>query len=588
MSSGISAPFRDLQEKAISLFQSEAWGDLFALLRPILDPVESSPLWALQYGGAAAFHLGKLDEAELLLRKAMNVNPAEGWVSYFLGRVKLKQGLLASAISFLRQSVNSLPHEHWPVFFLLDALVRQGDSGSAQPFVNRLLPFKGELLGFEDLYQLWLNQSWCATGGIPSHGVMAWLVQLRPSEFLLLGWSSAADLTINLEGQIEEGAASREASYVHALPLERFPISEGHGWACLWQGAPPQHGWMLHGCVQQPKVLNLSQHSWSAAARMLIACLEQWGLADFAFSACLKSWLGAALSRLMPSTDQQLSLPIGTQVRHISGTMIDSPEISIILTVDDSWMSLRAQLMSFSQEALLQSQCVDVIIVLNNPSLLKDCSQWLDAFAATLDFPVRVAIHPTTFGQSRAWMTGALLATGHRLLMMRSNALSRNPGWLEMLQQELDRSKTTALVSPLIVDSCGAVLGGKIFFEDDPFHPTLPKLSISGRGLCWSAGMDPTPAPVVCSHAWLLDRSVFLKLGGFSGYMLNDDYLPLLFCLRLRHAGYHSYLLPSVQMVEGVHPKLWPKSLSPANSPSLQQLVDLVDRWLLLKLSEQF
>ena len=78
-------------EQVQQLFQQKKWLDLYALVSPLCESSESAPLWALQYGGTAAFYLGEMDKAESWLLMAYEARPQEGWTAFFLGRLELQE-----------------------------------------------------------------------------------------------------------------------------------------------------------------------------------------------------------------------------------------------------------------------------------------------------------------------------------------------------------------------------------------------------------------------------------------------------------------------------------------------------------------
>ena len=570
-----------LLNSAQALFQSEAWEKLANLLAPLLRSPSQSPLWALQYGGAAAFHLNRLAEAESLLHKAFQVNPAEGWVSYFLGRLKLKQGVLDQAITYLRRSVQSLPQERWPLFFLLDALLRQGDCISSQPLISRLLPYKAQLSGFDRLYHLWLSQSLRLAEPLPPHGLILLSIHLNDGNWLLLGWSSAENLEIDQSGRIEACVTPQVQSNI----AQRFPISDGYGWIFQWSGYPPRAGWSLHGYTQDPQILDLTKLSWPCSALTLIQSLHQFGLAEQAWSSCLNSWLGDALTKLVPTRPSAPCLPLGSRVIQISDKVIDSPTVSIVLPLSHRWQRIRAHLMLLSHEPLVRSGNVELIIVLDDPSVSEELIQWLSRFASVFEVPIRLVLHPASMGLSQAWTSGSLQALGDSLLLLQSDVFPQKPGWLTKLEGELRRDEKIVLVSPLIIDPCGALMMGELV-KSNQDHNGLFKVSVSGKGFHREGSEQSSLMSLFSAGVWMLDRKRFVELGCLSSWLIDESDSGLYFSIRLQQAGFMALLVPAVQFVQGSHPQIYPKqsSVAPSSDSSVESFVKVVNQWLALRL----
>lgn len=564
-----------LLEQAQQLFQQESWNDLLSIVEPLCSDIPDVPLWALQYGGAAAFHLADFDLAERWLEQAYVACPDEGWTSFFLGRLQLQRGRYGRAIALLEASSALLPDQLWPRFFLLEACLAQGDWMRGLDSLRRLLPEEHSLPGLPQLRQRWLA---LASPTPPPVGVLFLALKLSSDRWLLLGWSTAPALQIQLA---DAAITSVESASAPAEGLEFIPCfagTNGRGWALLWRGTPPAGGWSMDGALQRPRQLDLSTMSWPASARRLLTCVNQeLGVRDRELGDCFEAWLGPALQVLSPVQGSAANLAPGSECLLVGGGAPQDPRFSVVLPLYGRWDFLRAHLMHLAAEPLAREGQLELIVVLDDPTLHDIVLDWCTTQAEVFGLPFRLVLHPCNLGFAQACNSGAVVAKGQWLVLLNSDVFPRTNGWLERLQGRLEKHRGTALVAPLLLYPDGSLQHGGM---EAVSHPRWPGLSLNnhpGKGLPWSGGKRSREQPLLSAAVWMLKRQQFLELGGLRCDLIKGDFEDSAFCHRLRQEGLASCLVPDVVMIHAERQSMAGREQT--HDP-LQQLTVLANAWL--------
>ena len=563
-------------EQVQQLFQQKKWLDLYALVSPLCESSESAPLWALQYGGTAAFYLGEMDKAESWLLMAYEARPQEGWTAFFLGRLELQRGRWSRAIDLLEVSSHALSDQPWPRFFLVEACLTEGDWLRALYPLRCLLPDESSLPGLNRLRKQWMALATRAGAEVPPLGVLSWSLRLSADQWLLLGWSTAPALAMHLA----VGAISPLGSQL--LPTDqslipRFAGAEGQGLVWLWQGDPPPKGWSIDDVPQRPQQLDLDAMPWPASANKLLNCVHQLGIRDRDLECSFQAWLGPSLQILAPSDGHAPCVAPGSQCLQVGGSRPDKPQISVIIPLYRRWDFLRAHLMHLAAEPLARQGLLELVVVLDDPALESDLVNWCATHAEAFGIPFRLLLHQANFGFAQACNSGAVEAHGRWLVLLNSDVFPRTLSWLERLQAELEQHKGTALVAPLLLYPDGSLQHGGMTAMSHPRWPGLMLNSHPGKGLAWHGGEDSFEQPLLSAAVWMLDRERFLALGGLRRDLIQGDFEDSAFCHRLAREGLSARLVPEVVMVHAERQSLLGRQDS---VDSQRQLTVLANAWL--------
>jgi GT2 family glycosyltransferase len=251
-----------------------------------------------------------------------------------------------------------------------------------------------------------------------------------------------------------------------------------------------------------------------------------------------------------------------------------SPAVSIIVPLYRRLDLLEYQLSQFVHHPEISS--AELIYVLDSPELDKDLAAQASQLFRLYEVPFRVVTMERHAGFGPANNTAAALARGRLLLLLNSDVLPDAQGWLGAMQTFYDS-----------VEGIGA-LGPKLLFEDDSLQHAGMYFDVWHEGR--SAGQWTTfhyfkglnrdlpvanvsrPVPAVTGACLMIEKELFLDVGGLPEIYILGDYEDADLCIRLIEAGRENWYLPDVELyhLEGQ-----------SYDESDRSLTNTTNRWLL-------
>lgn len=229
------------------------------------------------------------------------------------------------------------------------------------------------------------------------------------------------------------------------------------------------------------------------------------------------------------------------------GSPPSAPEVSVIIPLYRRMDFLEHQLAQFVHDPELHA--ADLIYLLDSPEMAEGMSDQAAALSELYRIPFRFAVMQTNAGFAGVNNMGASLARGRRLLLLNSDILPDQPGWLGRMTRFYDAHP-----------KAGA-LGAKLLFEDDTLQHAGLFFRRDARTGLWEnqhyfKGLDRRlPAanvtrmvPAVSAACLMIDRELYQQLGGLRGTYVQGDYEDSDLCQRLRDAGREIWYLPEVEL----------------------------------------
>jgi GT2 family glycosyltransferase len=301
--------------------------------------------------------------------------------------------------------------------------------------------------------------------------------------------------------------------------------------------------------------------------------------------------LGAHVAPALTRLQQRLSesTEIATVDQH--GTPPEDPEVTIVVPLYRRTDYLEHQLAQFVHDPEIRR--ADLIYVLDSP----EEATRLRRFAAHLHdlygVPFRLAVLSTNAGYSTANNLGASLARGRKLLLLNSDVLPAQPGWLSRLTAFYDTNPRIGALAPKLLYEDDSIQHAGLYFEHNAEVG-------SGGGATWSnehfykglqSRFEPAnvsrAVPAVTGACLLIDAELFRSLGGLRGIYVRGDYEDSDLCLRLREQEREAWYLADVELyhLEGqsyptperaaasrynqwLHSDLWSATLSELEGPA--------------------
>jgi GT2 family glycosyltransferase len=237
------------------------------------------------------------------------------------------------------------------------------------------------------------------------------------------------------------------------------------------------------------------------------------------------------------------------EIQHVDqfGESPADPIASIVVPLYKRVDFLEQQLAQFVLDPELRK--ADLIYVLDSP----EDAVYLRAFALQLyrlyRVPFRLATLTRNGGFSVANNLGASLARAPLLLMLNSDVLPEEPGWLGRLVSFYDSTARVGALSPkLLYEDDTLQFAGLYFDRPEGTHLWSNEHFFKGLHRNLAAANEARPVPAVTGACLLISLELFRELGGLRGAYVQGDYEDSDLCLRLAEAGYESWYCPDVAL----------------------------------------
>jgi GT2 family glycosyltransferase len=223
------------------------------------------------------------------------------------------------------------------------------------------------------------------------------------------------------------------------------------------------------------------------------------------------------------------------------------PEVSIVVPLYQRSDLLQHQLASFADDRDLHK--ADLIYLLDSPELADSLFAIAGDLHEIYRVPFRIAEASRNGGFSVANNLGASLAGGRLLLLLNSDVLPAEPGWLRRLADFHDSNPRIGAVGPKLLFDDGTLQHAGLYWRRPVRYAAWENAHyFKGlhRGL--RAANVTRRVPAVTAACLLISSDVYRELGGLRSIYIQGDYEDSDLCLRLRAAGYETWYLPDVEL----------------------------------------
>lgn len=327
-------------------------------------------------------------------------------------------------------------------------------------------------------------------------------------------------------------------------------IPEETGFVC-WAPLPTTPGstWLIElRRPQQPSQwLRLPDYRSTLSGVALVRDVLSWvpqpqRLRPYLY-ALFDAHLGPALTVLAPivSAARQHRLSVLE-----FGAPVSQPQVSVLVPLYKRYDFMRHQLAQFADDPDFQR--VDLLYLIDDPGIFTETLDLASAIQELFGIPFRIAHAGANLGFAAINNLGAQLARAEHLLLLNSDVIPLQPGWLGILLEQLHRLPEAGAVAPLLlfaegaVQHAGMVIGG---------HPKFPGFMFNlhpGKGQYWSGPDQPIEQDMLTAACLLLRSADYWACNGLDeGYRIGDFEDGDL-CLALRQRGKHLYLVPTARL----------------------------------------
>lgn len=249
------------------------------------------------------------------------------------------------------------------------------------------------------------------------------------------------------------------------------------------------------------------------------------------------------LAPALREVEQRLGKTVEVKRTRDYGLPQHAPLVSIVIPLYKVLDFLRFQLSGMATDPWLMENA-ELVFVLDSPEIQDETEHLLGGLHLLHGLPMRLVVMNRNGGYARACNTGARMARGSMLVMLNSDVVPCEPGWVQ------------TLIQPIMSGAFGAV-GPRLIFEDRSLQHAGLYFGRDQRGIWLNhhfyKGMpsDYVPAqhartvPGVTGACLVTSRDIYESVGGFTEDYIIGDYEDSDLCLKIRRAGFEIGYEPS-------------------------------------------
>lgn len=249
------------------------------------------------------------------------------------------------------------------------------------------------------------------------------------------------------------------------------------------------------------------------------------------------------LAPALREVEQRLGKTVEVKRTRDYGLPQHAPLVSIVIPLYKVLDFLRFQLSGMATDPWLMENA-ELVFVLDSPEIQDETEHLLGGLHLLHGLPMRLVVMNRNGGYARACNTGARMARGSVLVMLNSDVVPCEPGWVQ------------TLIDPIMSGAYGAV-GPRLIFEDKSLQHAGLYFGRDQRGIWLNhhfyKGMpsDYMPAqqartvPGVTGACLVTTRDLYESVGGFTEDYIIGDYEDSDLCLKIRRAGFEIGYEPS-------------------------------------------
>jgi len=258
--------------------------------------------------------------------------------------------------------------------------------------------------------------------------------------------------------------------------------------------------------------------------------------------------LAPALTRLQRRLSESVEIELVDQ----HGIPPEDPEVTIVVPLYRRTEYLEHQLAQFVHDPEIRR--ADLIYVLDSPEEAARLRRLAGHLHDLYGVPFRLAILSANAGYSTANNLGASLARGRKLLLLNSDVLPAQPGWLSRMVDFYDAHPQVGALAPKLLYEDDSIQHAGLHFErnaaDDGAGAGTWANEHFYKGL--HRRFEPADVsravPAVTGACLLIDTELFRDLGGLRGIYVRGDYEDSDLCLRLREHEREAWYLADVEL----------------------------------------
>jgi GT2 family glycosyltransferase len=251
--------------------------------------------------------------------------------------------------------------------------------------------------------------------------------------------------------------------------------------------------------------------------------------------------ISPALTTLQLRRNRDIYIDIAAEM----GEQPINPQVSILVPLYGRIDLLEHQMAQFADDPELHAS--ELIYVLDSPELKSDLLTVAEGLFRLYRLPFKILVLSENAGFSTANNIAASRARGRLLLLLNSDVLPTEAGWLSKLTDFYHALDKPGALGPKLIYEDNSLQHAGLYFEHVPgsdvwmnehyykgLHSDLPAANIA------------RPVPAVTGACLMIDAKLYATAGGLSGMYIQGDYEDSDLCLRLSQSGHENWYFPGV------------------------------------------
>ncbi|OAQ19867.1 glycosyltransferase family 2 protein [Thermosulfurimonas dismutans] len=282
---------------------------------------------------------------------------------------------------------------------------------------------------------------------------------------------------------------------------------------------------------------------------MRIVLNKTYELCGHAVSRIKLPHLFEVMHEVFSSKNTGFSENIAPEYRNF-GMVSDDPEISLIIPLYGRFDFLKHQLAHFCRDRIFKDRRIEIIYVIDDPQIIEDTLNSCEWIYRLFALPFRLVWYNRNLGFAGANNVGVKIAKGKYVVLMNSDVIPKESGWIEKLHAKFSDLPDAGVVAPTLLYFDGTIQHVGMYSS---FRPEYPGLLFNlhyykGMFLDLSDFPEHIEVPLLTGALMFLRKDDYLKVGGFDESFVFGDFEDSDFCLKMKKLGYKFYILPHVQL----------------------------------------
>lgn len=225
-----------------------------------------------------------------------------------------------------------------------------------------------------------------------------------------------------------------------------------------------------------------------------------------------------------------------------------TPSVSIIIPLYGRIDFMRYQLSRFSRT--LEKQDVEIIYVLDDPSLTNKTTKLAAELEILNDFPFKLVLLSQNVGFGKANNIGVQNASADNIVLLNSDVLPKSKTWLQSLFTTLSKEDT-------------GIVGARLLYEDETIqHDGMAPMTVKEHpGLLFndhpkkgwpknlaSSSESELDCKLLTAACWMLRKQDFDAVGGFDSAYVLGDFEDSDLCLKIEELGKKNRIRKDIEL----------------------------------------